>query len=1177
MSDAIDPTVTFADASRPADGAVGGVAGGGAAGQAQIRISGQAWFDDGNGASGVDGLDRPNPRAISNAIFTQIDGNGDHIDMPNEGGFSSLLWVWGQFLDHDLDQTLDSSTAGTAPIPIPEGDPMLDEGITQLNFNRSTPIPGTGSGDVPREYANRITSFIDGSNIYGSDDAKLDALLEPGTAKLRLSTDGTILFGLGSGTPIFGNGFVTGDTRAGENIALLSMHALFAREHNRMVDALNAAAAAENLTLTLDEQFEGARSRLEAIMQAITYNEFLPKLIGTDALPAYVDHDPTVNPAISLEFSTAIYRLGHTLLSPTIARMNEDGSTVTQGDLALRDAFQVRGVVEETGIEAILRGMSTTMSQELDTFLVEDVRSFLFTTGQGTFGSDLAALNIQRGRDHGLPTLNELREALNLGSYASFAEITSDPVLAAKLEAVYGDVDRVDLWVGGLAEDTVPGGMVGETFRAVLIDQFLRLRNGDPFWSAGRGFGEDELDALWSTTLSDVIRRNGDVADLQDDAFLAYARIAGGAGDDVLTGGAGRNLLIGAAGDDELTGGASSDHISGGAGQDRLDGRAGYNVLIGGADADTYVFDVTLASENRVRGWEAHDSFEFVNAAGVPEMTVTDGEDGAVIVFGGATILVEGVSAAELPFGGGGEGPPIANPDSGTATVNGSGVIDVLANDTDDGAIDATSVRLEVADPGSDGRTRSVAGQGVWTVNPTTGAITFAPIANFTGAVTAAAYTVADTTGLRSAAAAIEVTLTGGLNPGVTRNGNNNANTLSGGTGNDTLNGAGGNDTLNGNGGNDLLNGGNGVDTVNGGDGNDVILIRSSQAQNDVMNGGAGLADTIRVIADGGAATLAGTGLISNVELFEGSGQAVLGTSAANVLDFSIFAAVAGVASIRGLGGDDTITGGAGADLLMGGSGADTLVGGAGDDRLEGGDGNDTLQGGEGDDTLDGGAGVDVVDGGAGDDVILIRSDQAQADTMTGGAGLDLIQVDPGPGDVTLNGTGLISGVERFDGAGRAVLGTSGANVLDFSIFETVTNVASIRGLAGADTLIGSGSADLIFGGGGDDLLDGRGGGDELSGGDGNDTFRFVSGFSSGLNRIVDFDASGNDVIALVGFDGLAGLSTTQRFAAVSDATSFDGQGALIDLGELAGSGQIRVSGVDTTTLSFSAEDFVFA
>ena len=90
--------------------------------------------------------------------------------------------------------------------------------------------------------------------------------------------------------------------------------------------------------------------------------------------------------------------------------------------------------------------------------------------------------SIRRGRDHGLADYNTVREAYALPRVTNFDQITSNVELRGKLQALYGSVDNIDLWVGGLAEDHVPGGSVGETVRAIISDQFERLRDGDRFF-----------------------------------------------------------------------------------------------------------------------------------------------------------------------------------------------------------------------------------------------------------------------------------------------------------------------------------------------------------------------------------------------------------------------------------------------------------------------------------------------------------------------------------------------------------------------------------------------------------------------------------------------------------------------------------------------------------------------
>src|SRR6185295_549731 len=138
----------------------------------------------------------------------------------------------------------------------------------------------------------------------------------------------------------------------------------------------------------------------------------------------------------------------------------------------------------------VLKYLASDPSSEVDTKVVNSVRNFLFGP-PGAGGLDLASLNIQRGRDHGLADYNSTRAAYGLKKVTSFDQITSDPVLAGKLKDLYGSVDNVDLWVGGLAEDHVRGGSLGPTFRRILIDQFTRTRDGDRFWFENQFNGKD--------------------------------------------------------------------------------------------------------------------------------------------------------------------------------------------------------------------------------------------------------------------------------------------------------------------------------------------------------------------------------------------------------------------------------------------------------------------------------------------------------------------------------------------------------------------------------------------------------------------------------------------------------------------------------------------------------------
>ena len=310
--------------------------------------------------------------------------------------------------------------------------------------------------------------------------------------------------------------FVAGDIRANEQSGLTAIHTLFVREHNYWAQQL----AAQFPDADGDELYERARAIVAAEMQAITFNEFLPVLLGADAMGAYGGYDESMKPMIANEFAAAAYRVGHTMLSPNLRRVEATDQTAIAGDLPLRDAFFTPANIEDHGIDSILRGLASQKAQEIDAYVVDDIRNFLFGP-PGSGGFDLASLNIQRGRDHGIPHYNALRSMAGLTPVSDFSEISSDPNVVAGLSSVYADVDSIDPWVGLLAEDHAPGAMVGPTLAMILGDQFQRLRTADRFWYESY-LPADLIALVEAQTLSAIIQRNTGIgAELSDNVFMA--------------------------------------------------------------------------------------------------------------------------------------------------------------------------------------------------------------------------------------------------------------------------------------------------------------------------------------------------------------------------------------------------------------------------------------------------------------------------------------------------------------------------------------------------------------------------------------------------------------------------------------------------------------------------------
>ena len=502
----------------------------GAAFTMEMRMTPVAYAD---GVSRPSGPDRPNPRMISNMLCDQ-----QGRSVVNDQDMTDWVWQWGQFIDHDITLTEFMVPQEAFDIAVPVGDAMFDpasDGGQVIRLDRSLYDPSTGVNTVrPRQQINEITAFIDGSNIYGSDAERAAWLRTGEGGRLKMSAgnllpfnDGSIVSAGPGGLPSSSTDlFTSGDIRAAEQVGLTSVHTLFAREHNRLCGQIAGAHPDWD-----DERiYQRARKWVGALIQVITYHEFLPALLGPMAPdPADAAYDPEVDPRIANVFANASYRIGHTMLSPELMRLDGDGQPIAGGPLALRDAFfDGSPITQEGGIEPILMGLSKQLMQQVDPLVVDDVRNFLFgLPGEGGF--DLASLNIQRGRDHGLPDYNTVRVAYGLSRKATFSEITSDVKMQQRLEAVYGDVDLIDPWIGGLAEDHVPGAMVGELVATVLADQFTRLRDGDRFWYANdSAFTADDIAALESTRLSDVIARNTTLEKIPPDVFRLTQAVDGG-------------------------------------------------------------------------------------------------------------------------------------------------------------------------------------------------------------------------------------------------------------------------------------------------------------------------------------------------------------------------------------------------------------------------------------------------------------------------------------------------------------------------------------------------------------------------------------------------------------------------------------------------------------------------
>ncbi len=510
-----------------------------------------------------DGISSPNlasnlsARTISNLLNNQADpaNTSEDIATVDRNSLSDFGYAFGQFVDHDLDLTLDGGAAFN--IPLSAFDPIYPgTGGGSLAFTRSQYDPATGtSKSNPRQQTTMVTAYLDLSQVYGSDNATALALRIMSGGLLKTSP-GNLLPYLNSTyfTPAqlavfnaFAGGeqdqsgvpttslFATGDVRGNENVELTTLNTLFVRNHNLIATKL----AGEHPSWTDEQLYDEARKINIADYQSIIYNEWIPAVYGENAMPKYKGYNPSVNASISNEFSTVAFRFGHSMVSGDIEREGNNGQEVAASIPLSEDFFDpnllsATGAIDRytglsgTNIDAILKGEADGNGQAMDMLAINDIRNLLFgNSGDG--GDDLIARDIQRGRDNGIPDYNTLRKELGLKPVTSFAQITSNVTLQKELAKAYpGGVNTIDAFEGGLAENHVPGSDVGQLFQAIMVNQFERLRDGDRFFYLNENLNPDEMKLFnQGNTLTKVIEDNTHLTNLQADAMYFHASISG--------------------------------------------------------------------------------------------------------------------------------------------------------------------------------------------------------------------------------------------------------------------------------------------------------------------------------------------------------------------------------------------------------------------------------------------------------------------------------------------------------------------------------------------------------------------------------------------------------------------------------------------------------------------------
>uniref|UniRef100_A0ABM0MWT4 Peroxidasin homolog n=1 Tax=Saccoglossus kowalevskii TaxID=10224 RepID=A0ABM0MWT4_SACKO len=320
--------------------------------------------------------------------------------------------------------------------------------------------------------------------------------------------------------------FLAGDVRTNEQIGLASMHTLFLREHNRISNILSQI----NPHWDDEQLYQEARKIVGATLQHITYDHYLPKILGNvgmGTIGPYKGYDARTNAAVTNVFSTAAFRFGHGTVKPILTRIDANFTEIPDGHLLLHLAFfQPWRIVEQGGIDPIIRGSFATAAKDLHPgeMMTDEMTERLFALSN-TIALDLMSINIQRGRDHALPGYTEWVEMCKHGrrfrTFQQLKRFISNEDVLSKLESLYGHVNNIDLYIGALAEDPVEGSVVGPTFNCILSKQFKNTRDGDRFWYEKRDyFSRVQLAEIKKASLARVICDNTDIDQVQRDVFL---------------------------------------------------------------------------------------------------------------------------------------------------------------------------------------------------------------------------------------------------------------------------------------------------------------------------------------------------------------------------------------------------------------------------------------------------------------------------------------------------------------------------------------------------------------------------------------------------------------------------------------------------------------------------------
>ncbi|XP_043269113.1 peroxidase-like isoform X2 [Venturia canescens] len=492
----------------------------------------------------------PGPRIVS----TTLSRNTENSDLSK----TLSVMQWSQFIAHDLAHTPVRKMVSTgqpisccnhdgswpaprhihphcAAIRIPESDPIYGEHyISCMNYVRSLPVIEEDCNFGPIEQMNQVSHFLDASTIYGSTLRRSFELRAFRDGKLRVQSheNHDYLPGTTDVRECLTNRscYKAGDDRVNFEPTLAVMHTVWLREHNRIAESLHKI----NPSWSDEKIYQESRRIVIAEIQHITYNEWLPIILGNDYVNAIglgvrqdhtEDYSSSENPTVSNEAATAVFRFFNSLKQGQLSL--PDDARQMNSSLQLSDYFYKPRIIENDGIfDGLVRSLATQLANKMDINLVPDITHRLYKTNS-SLGLDTISLDIQQGRDHGLPGYNHYRKYCGVPAAKKFGDFMDHiPMeIVKKLESLYDHPNDVDLIIGGMAERPVDDGLLGPTFRCLLSEQMARSRWTDRYFydSANQPhpFTSEQLNQLRRVTLARIFCDNSNnVSQMQPNVFI---------------------------------------------------------------------------------------------------------------------------------------------------------------------------------------------------------------------------------------------------------------------------------------------------------------------------------------------------------------------------------------------------------------------------------------------------------------------------------------------------------------------------------------------------------------------------------------------------------------------------------------------------------------------------------